>query len=114
MYHGKVIAYASRQLKQYEKNYPTHDLELATVVHALKIWHNYFYGNKCEIYRYHKSIKNLFAQKELDMRQRQWLELLKDYDCIILYHSGKANLVTNTLSRKIMGHLLALRISMIS
>lgn len=73
MQHDKVVAYASRQLKPYEKNYPTHDLELATVVFALKIWRHYLYGEKCEIFTYHKSLNYIFTQKELNMRQRKWL-----------------------------------------
>ena len=87
---GKVIAYASRQLKEYEKRYPTHDLELAAVVFALKIWRHYLYGEKCEVYTDHKSLKYFFTQKDLNMRQRRWLELVKDYDCNILYHPRKA------------------------
>ncbi|KAL5549869.1 hypothetical protein UlMin_000045 [Ulmus minor] len=98
MQHGRVIAYASRQLKDYEKNYPTHDLELAAVVFALKIWRHYLYGVHCEIYTDHKSLKYFFTQKELNMRQRRWLELVKDYDCEILYHPGKANKVADALS----------------
>ncbi|XP_022856219.1 uncharacterized protein LOC111377372 [Olea europaea var. sylvestris] len=97
---GKVIAYASRQLKEYKKNYPTHDLELVAVVFALKIWRHYLYGEWCEIYTDHKSLKYLFTQKELNMRQRRWLELVKDYDFVIKYHPGKANVVSEALSRK--------------
>ncbi|KAJ9543867.1 hypothetical protein OSB04_023574 [Centaurea solstitialis] len=100
MQRGKVIAYASRQLKEQEKRYPTHDLELATVVFALKIWRHYLYGVKCQIFTDHKSLKYLFEQKELNMRQRRWMELLKDYECEILYHPGKANVVADALSRK--------------
>ncbi|KAI3797402.1 hypothetical protein L1987_32659 [Smallanthus sonchifolius] len=100
MQRGKVIVYASRQLKIHEVNYPTHDLELAAVVFALKIWRHYLYGVKCTIYSDHKSLKYFFEQKELNMRQRRWLELLKDYDCEILYHPGKANVVADALSRK--------------
>ena len=99
---GKVIAYASRQLKEYEQRYPTHDLELAAVVFALKVWRHYLYGERCEIYTDHKSLKYFFTQKDLNMRQRQWLELVKDYDCDILYHPGKANVVADALSQK--GH----------
>ena len=98
----KVVAYASRQLKPHEQNYPTHDLELAAVVFALKIWLHYLYGEKCRIYTDHKSLKYLLTQKELNLRQRRWLELFKDYDCIIDYHPGKANMVANALSRKAM------------
>jgi hypothetical protein len=105
MQHGRVVAYASRQLKQYEKNYPTHDLELAAVVFALKIWRHYLYGERCEIYTDHKSLKYLFTQKELNLRQRRWLELVKDYDCMINYHPGKANVVADALSRKSMSTL---------
>ncbi|KAJ0752693.1 putative nucleotidyltransferase, Ribonuclease H [Helianthus annuus] len=90
MQHGKVIAYASRHLKPYEVNYPTHDLELAAVVFALKIWRHYLYGESCDIFTDHKSLKYIFTQKELNMRQRRWLEILKDYDANIQYHPGKA------------------------
>ncbi|WVZ51702.1 hypothetical protein U9M48_002817 [Paspalum notatum var. saurae] len=100
MQEGKVIAYASRQLRKHEVNYPTHDLELAAVVHALKIWRHYLFGNKCEIYTDHKSLKYIFTQNELNMRQRRWLELIKDYDLEIHYHPGKANVVADALSRK--------------
>ncbi|KAL8148600.1 hypothetical protein AgCh_005816 [Apium graveolens] len=100
MQHGKVISYSSRQLKEYEVRYPTHDLELAAIVSALKMWRHYLYGEKCEIYTDHKSLKYIFTQKELNMRQRRWLELIKDYDCKILYHPGKANVVADALSRK--------------
>lgn len=108
MQKGKVIAYASRQLKQYEQNYPTHDLELAAIVDALKIWRHYLYGSKCDIYTDHKSLKYFFTQKELNMRQRRWLELVKDYDCTITYHPGKANVVADALSRKAVGQLAVL------
>ena len=100
MQDGKVVAYASRQLKPHEQNYPTHDLELAAVVFALKIWRHYLYGEKCRIYTDHKSLKYLLTQKELNLRQRRWLELFKDYECIIDYHPGKANVVADVLSRR--------------
>ncbi|KAI3716247.1 hypothetical protein L6452_23456 [Arctium lappa] len=103
MQRGKVIAYASRQLKVHEVNYPTHDLELAAVVFALKLWRHYLYGTKCTLYTDHKSLMHIFDQKELNMRQRRWLELLKDYDCELLYHPGKANVVADALSRKVCG-----------
>ncbi|RVW67492.1 Transposon Ty3-I Gag-Pol polyprotein [Vitis vinifera] len=109
MQHGRVVAYASRQLKPYERNYPTHDLELAAVVFALKIWRHFLFGETCEIFTDHKSLKYLFSQKELNMRQRRWIELLKDYDCIIQYHPGKANVVADALSRKSVGSLAAIR-----
>ncbi|WMV59225.1 hypothetical protein MTR67_052610, partial [Solanum verrucosum] len=83
---GKVISYASRKLKPHELNYPTHDLELAVVVFALKIWRHYLYGEKCHIFIDHKSLKYLGTQKELNLRQRRWLELIKEYDCPIDYH----------------------------
>ena len=91
----KVIAYASRQLKKHETNYPTHDLELATVVFVLKIWRHYLYGEMCQVFTDHKSLKYLLTQKELNLRQRRWLELIKDYDLIINYHLGKANVVAD-------------------
>ena len=102
MHDGKVVAYASRQLNPHEQNYPTHDLELAAVVLALKIWRHYLYGEKCRVFTDHKSLKYLLTQKDLNLRQRQWLELLKDYDCIINYHPGKANVVADALSRKMI------------
>ena len=80
MQNGRVIAYASRQLNPHETNYPTHNLELAAVVFGLKIWYHYIYGVTCRIYTNHKSLKYIFTQKELNMRQRRWLELIKDYD----------------------------------
>ncbi|WVZ97229.1 hypothetical protein U9M48_042779 [Paspalum notatum var. saurae] len=100
MQEGKVIAYALRQLRKDELNYLTPDLELAAVVHALKIWRHYLYGQRCEIYTDHKSLKYIFTQNELNMRQRRWLELIKDYDMEIHYHLGKANVVADALSRK--------------
>ncbi|GJX10285.1 retrotransposon protein, putative, ty3-gypsy subclass [Tanacetum coccineum] len=95
----KAIAYASRQLKIHEKNYTTHDLELGAVVFALKIWRHYLYGTKCVVFTDHKSLQHILDQKELNMRQRRWLELLSDYDCEIHYHPGKANVVADALSR---------------
>jgi len=88
--------------------YPTYDLELATVVFALKIWRQYLYGAECEIYSYHKSLKYFFTQKELNMRQRRWLELIKDYDLEVQYHPGKANMVADALSRKSIGSMACL------
>ena len=105
---GKVVAYASRQLKSHEKNYPTHDLELAAIVFALKIWRHYLYGEKCFIYTDHKSLKYFPSQRELNLRQRRWMELIKDYDCVIDYHPGKANVVADALSRKTVQKLRAL------
>ena len=100
MQRGKVIAYASRQLKVHENNYTTHDLELGAVVFALKIWRHYLYGTKCTIFTDHKSLQHIFDQKDLNMRQRRWVELLNDYECEICYHLGKANVVADALSRK--------------
>ncbi|GKA56835.1 putative reverse transcriptase domain-containing protein [Tanacetum coccineum] len=100
MQREKVIAYASRQLKPNEENYTTHDLELGAVVFALKIWRHYLYGTKCTVFTDHKSLQHILDQKELNMRQRRWLELLADYDCEIRYHPGKENVVADALSQK--------------
>jgi hypothetical protein len=100
MQENRVIAYASRALRPHEKNHPTHDLELAVVVHALKLWRHYLMGNRCNIYTDHKSLKYIFTQSDLNMRQRRWLELIKDYDLEVHYHPGKANVVADALSRK--------------
>jgi len=107
MQENRVIAYASRSLKRHEENYPTHDLELAAVVHALKIWRHYLLGMKCNIYTDHKSLKYLFTQADLNMHQRRWLELIKDYELEVHYHPGKANVVADTLSRKAHCHCLS-------
>jgi hypothetical protein len=100
MQDGHVIAYASWQLRKHEVHYPTHDLELAIVVHALKIWRHYLLGKRCELYMDHKSLKYIFTPLDLNLRQRRWLELIKDYDLGINYHPGKANMVVDALSRK--------------
>nr|GFA49164.1 putative reverse transcriptase domain-containing protein [Tanacetum cinerariifolium] len=100
MQREKVISYASRQLKILEKNYATHDLELGAVVFALKIWRHYLYGTKCTVFTDHKSLKHILDQKELNVRQRRWLELLSDYNCDIHFHSGIANVVVDALSKK--------------
>jgi hypothetical protein len=97
MQDGHVVAYASRQLRKHEEHYPTHDLELATVVHALKILRHYLIGKRCKIYLDHKSSKYIFTQSDLNLRQR-WLELIKDYDLEINYHAGKVNIVADALS----------------
>jgi hypothetical protein len=107
MQEWRVVAYSSRQLKIHEKNYPTHGLELAVMVHALKTWRHYLYGQKCDIYTDHKSLKYIFTQSELNMRQRRWLELIKDYELEIHYHPGKANVVADALSRKSQVNMLA-------
>ena len=103
-----MVAYASRQLKPHEKNYPTHDLELAAIVFALKIWRHYLCREKCFIYTDHKSLKYLLSQRELNLRQRRWMELIKDYDCVIDYNPGKVNVVADALSRKSTQTLRAL------
>ncbi|GJZ77502.1 putative reverse transcriptase domain-containing protein [Tanacetum coccineum] len=100
MQREKVIAYASRQLRKNEENYTTHDLELGAVVFSLRLWRHYLYGTKCTVYTDHKSLQYILDQKELNMRHRRWIELLSDYDCVIRYHPGKANVVTDALSRK--------------
>ena len=105
MQNDKVIAYASKKLKKHEQNYPTHDLELAAVVFALRIWRHYLYGVPCRIFTDHKSLQYLFTQKELNMRQRRWIELIKDYECTIEYHHGMVNVVADALSRRPMSSL---------
>ena len=109
MRNGRVIASASQQLKKHETNYPTHDLELAVVVFALKIWRHYLYGETCRIFTDHKSLKYLLTQKELNLRQRRQLELINDYELIIKYHHGKANVVADALSRKSSATLAYIR-----
>ena len=107
MQDGKVIAYTSRLLKKHETNYPTYDLELVVVVFALKIWRHYFYEKTCQGFTDHKSLKYLLTQRELNLRQRKWLELIKDYNLVIDYHSGKANMA-DALCRKsfvILAHI---------
>jgi hypothetical protein len=100
MQDGKVVAYASRHLWPHEGNYPTHDLELAAVVHALKIWRHYLIGKRCQIFIDHKSLKYIFTQLDLNLQQRRWLELVKDYDIGINYHPRKANVVADALNLK--------------
>ncbi|MCI30616.1 CCHC-type integrase, partial [Trifolium medium] len=107
MQKGQVVAYASRQLKVHERNYLTHDLELPVVVFVLKIWRHYLFGSRFEVFSDHESLKYLFDQRELNMRQRRWLKFLKDYDFELSYHPGKANVVANALSRKSL-HMSAL------
>ncbi|GKE08644.1 putative reverse transcriptase domain-containing protein [Tanacetum coccineum] len=109
MQNEKVIAYASRQLKIHEKNYTTRDLKLGAVVFALNIWRHYLYGTKCTVFTDHKILQHILDQKELNMRQRRWLELLIDYDFEIRYHPGKANVVADALSRKERIKLLRVR-----
>ena len=109
MQEGRVIAYASRQLKRHEENYPTHALELAAVVHALKLWRHYLLENSCNIHTDHQSLKYIFTQAELNMRQRRWMELIKDYKLEVHYHPSKTNVVADTLSRKAQCHCLRTR-----
>jgi hypothetical protein len=100
MQEGRVISYSSQQLRRHKENYPTHDLELAVMVMALRTWRHYLHGNVVHIYTDHKSLKYIFTQLDLNMRQRRWLELIKDYELEVHYHSGKANVVAHTLSLK--------------
>jgi hypothetical protein len=100
MQEGRVISYSLRQLRHHEEHYSTHDLELAAVVIALRTWRHYLLGNVVHIYMDHKSLKYIFTQPDLNMRQRRWLELIKDYELEVHYHSGKVNIVANTLSHK--------------
>jgi hypothetical protein len=93
-----VVAYASPQLREHEARYPTHDLELAVVVHALNIWRHYLMGKRCELYTDHKSLKYIFTQSNLNLRQRRWLDPINDYDLWINYHHQKANVVADALS----------------
>lgn len=95
-----MVTYASRQLKDHEQNYPMHDLKLAALVFALKIWRHYLYGEKCKIHTYHKSLKYVFGQKNLNMRKIRWIETISDFQCEIKYHPEKANVVAKALSRK--------------
>jgi hypothetical protein len=100
MHDGHMVAYSSRQLRKHEAHYPTHDLELAAVVHALKNWRHYLMGKRCELYMDHKSLKYILTQLNLNLRHRRWLELIKDYDLGINYHPGKTNVVVNALSQR--------------
>jgi hypothetical protein len=93
-----VVPYAARQLRKHEENYPTHDLELATLVHALKVWRHYLIWKRCDVYSDHKSLKYIFTQPDLNLWQRRWLELIKDYDLEINYNPRKANVVADALS----------------
>ena len=108
MQSGRVVTYGSRQLKNHEQNYPTHDMELAAVVFALKILHHYLYGKEFEVYSDHKSLKYIFTQRDLNMRQHRWMEFLEDYDFTLHYHPGKANVVVDALSRKSRGALASI------
>ena len=105
MQFGRVVAYGSRKLKNQEQNYPTHDLELAAIVFALKIWRHYLYGEQFEVFSDRKSRKYIFSQRDLNMRQRRWMEYLEDYDFTLHYHPSKENVVADALSRKSQGVL---------
>jgi hypothetical protein len=100
MQDGHLVVYASRQLRKHEAHYPTHDLELAAIVHALKIWRHYLMGKRCELYTNHKSLKYIFTQSNLNVRQRRWMKLIKDYNLGINYHPGKVNVVAGALSQR--------------
>ena len=102
---GRVVAYGSRQLKNHEQNYPTHDMEFAAIVFALKIWRHYMYGEQFEVFLDHKSLKYIFTQWDLNMRQRRWIEYLEDYDFTLHYHPSKANVVVDAFSWKSRGVL---------
>ena len=104
----RVVAYGSRQLKNHEQNYPTHDMELVVVISALKIWCHYLYGEEFEMYSDHKILKYIFTQRDLNMRQHRWMECLKDYDFTLNYHPCKANMVADVLSRKSLGALASI------
>ena len=105
MQSGRVVTYGSGQLKNHERNYLTHDMEMATIVFALKIWHHYLYGEQFEVFSDHKSLKYIFTQQDLNMRQRRWMKYLEDYDFTLHYHPSKANVVADALSRKSRGLL---------
>ena len=108
MQSGRVVAYGSRQLKNHEQNYPTQDMELVIVVFALKIWHHYLYGEQFEVFSCHKSLKYIFMQRDLNMRQRGWMEFLEDYDFTLCYHLGKKNVVVDALNWKSRGVLASI------
>ena len=105
MQSGRVVAYGSRQLRNHERNYTTHDMELTAIVFALKIWHHYLYGEQFKVFSDHKSLKYIFTQQDLNMWQRRWMEYLEDYDFTLHYHPSKANVVADTLNRKSQGVL---------
>ena len=108
MQSGRVVAYGSRQLKNHEQNYPTHGMELVAIVFALKIWRHYLYDEEFEVYSDHKSLKYIFTQRDLNMRQHKWMEFLEDYDFTLHYHLGNANVVADALSRKSRGALASI------
>ena len=101
----RVVAYGSRQLKNHEQSYPTHDMELVAIVYALKLWHHYLYNEQFEVFSDHKSLKYISTQWDLNMRQRKWMEYLEDYDFTLHYHPDKANVVADALTQKSRGVL---------
>ena len=101
------MAYGSRQLKNHEHNYPTHDMELAAIVFGLKIWYHYLYGEQFEVFSDHKSLKYIFTQRDLNMRQCRWMEYLEDYDFTLHNHPGKVNVVDDALSGESRGVLIS-------
>ena len=103
MQFGRVVTYGSRQLKNHEQNYPTHDMELAAIVFVLNIWRHYLYREQFEVFSDHKSLKYIFTQRDLNMRQRRWMEYLEDYNITVHYHPGKANVMADVLSQKSRG-----------
>ena len=103
----RVVAYGSKQLKNHEQNYPTHDMKLVAIVFALKIWRHYLYGEHFEVYSDHKILKYIFMQWDLNMRQRRWMEFLEDYDFTLHYQPGKEIVVVDALSRKSRGVLVS-------
>ena len=103
MQFGRVVTYGSRQLKNHEQNYPTHDMELAAIVFVLNIWRHYLYREQFEVFSDHKSLKYIFTQRDLNMRQRKWMEYLEDYNITVHYHPGKANVMADVLSQKSRG-----------
>ena len=105
MQSGRIMAYGSRQLKNHGQSCPTHDMELVTIVFALKIWRHYLYGEQFEVFLDHKSLKYIFTQLDLNMRQRRWMEYFKDYEFALHYHPSKANVVANALNYKSQGVL---------
>jgi hypothetical protein len=104
-----VVAYASRQLREHDEKYLTHDLELAAIVHALKIWRYYIMCKRCEFYLHHKSLKYIFTHPDLNLRQQRWLELIKDYDLGINNHPSMANVIADALSIRSHVNMLATR-----
>jgi hypothetical protein len=100
MQDGGVIAYASRKLKKHEELYVTHDLELATVMLALKLWRHYLVGRNFELKIDHQSLKHVFTQRDLNARKRRWSEFMSEYDFGISYIKGRENVVADALSRR--------------